>query len=57
MVSLFRQIIQRNPPIQVLDMNKFSFDMDRNSNIGELVLEAILSSIIDSITDLNLSYN
>ena len=57
MVSLFRQIIQNSPPIQVLNLQKFSHDRDRNANIGELVLEAILSSNINSITDLNLVYN
>ena len=56
-VSLFRQIIQNSPPIQVLNLQKFSHDRDRNANIGELVLEAILSSNINSITDLNLVYN
>ena len=56
-VSLFRQIIQQNPPIDVLNMNKFSADEDRHENIGELILETLLNSSINSITDLNLSDN
>ena len=57
MVGLFRQIIQHNPSIEVLKLNGFSRDSDREENIGELVLEALLSSNINSITDLNLGYN
>ena len=56
-VSLFRQIFQHNPPIQVLNMKKFSADKDRGENIGELVLETLLSSNVDTITDLDLSGN
>ena len=57
MVSLFRQIIQHNPPIQVLNMYCFSDKYDTVENIGELVLEALLNSNIESIQDLNLSGN
>ena len=57
MVSLLRQIVQSNPPIQVLNMNNFSYGSDRDENMGELVLEALLNSNIQSITDLDLSYN
>ena len=57
MVSLLRQIIQNNPPIQVLDMELFSSNKDTVENIGELVLEALLNNNIQSIQDLNLSYN
>ena len=57
MVGLFRQIIQHNPPIEVLNLNAFSHDREREENIGELVLETILSSNIDSITHLDLGYN
>ena len=57
MVGLFRQIIQCNPPIEVLNMLQFSYDKDSEENIGELVLEALLSSNIDSITHLDLGYN
>ena len=57
MVSLFRQIIQNSPPIQVLDMRVFSTGSDIYENMGELVLEAILNSNINSITDLNFCYN
>ena len=56
MVSLLRQIIQLNPPITSLDMMNFSSDRDQNE-IGELVLEILLNSSIDTITHLNLSHN
>ena len=46
MVSLFRQITQSNPPIQVLNMYQFSGALDINENNGELILEALLSSSI-----------
>lgn len=32
-------------------------DIDRNENIGEIILESLLYSSINSITDLNLSGN
>ena len=57
LASLFRQIIQQNPPIEVLNMESFSEDNDVNENIGELILEALLTSRIDSIVDLNLRAN
>ena len=38
-------------------MYAFSHDKDYAYNIGKLVLETLLSSSIDSITDLNLSRN
>lgn len=57
MLSLFMQIIQRNPPIQVLNMEKFSGDNDRDGSNGECVLEALMSSNIESITELDLSNN
>ena len=38
-------------------MNQFSEYNDFNENIGELILETLLSSRIDSITDLSLSSN
>ena len=44
MVSLFRQIIIKSPPIQVLKME--AFGQGDKINAGELVLEAILSSSI-----------
>ena len=34
MVSLFRQITQHNPPIQVLSMGRFSVSYDKVENIG-----------------------
>ena len=57
MVRLFRQIIQQNPIIEVLDMYGFSDDKDRDASIGEHVLEALLSSSMNSITDLYLYAN
>ena len=57
MVSLFRQIVQSSPPIAVLHMNSFSGQKDYEENMGEQVLEALLSSNIDTITDLNLGNN
>ena len=57
MVSLFRQIILNNPQIQVLNMYEFSGYSNRDHNIGELILESLLSSNIDCITDLNLRSN
>ena len=56
-VSLFRQIVSRNPPLKVLNMGSFSIDGDKEENVCEHIFEALLSSDIDSITDLNLSIN
>ena len=56
-ISLFRQIIQHDPPIEVVIMNGFSGDRDKNENIGEVVLEALLTSSINSITTLDLAGN
>ena len=53
MASLFRQIIQQNPPIKVLNMGAFSSGEDRE-NIGEIILEALMSSNFNTITNLNL---
>ena len=38
-------------------MDTFSHDRDIEQNIGELILESLLSSNIDSITELDLAYN
>ena len=57
MVSLLRKIIQNNPLITVLHMERFCDNNDFDENIGELVLEILLSSSIDSIIDLDLGYN
>ena len=56
-VNIFRQIIQSNPQIVCLNMEHFSRVEDREQNIGELVLESLLSSNIDSITDINFTEN
>ena len=57
MASLFRQIIERNPQIKVLNMALFSGDKDVNENICEIFLETLLNHNIDSIADLDLSSN
>ena len=57
MVTLLRQIVQRNPPITNLNLQRFSGNNDHDINIGELVLEILLNSSIDTIIDLNLSEN
>ena len=57
MVNLFRQIIQQKPPLKVLNMEKFGFYWDKDEKISELVLEILLCSNINSITDLNLCGN
>ena len=57
MLNLFRRILHNNPPIKVLNMDYFSMNKDKDTSIGELVLESLLSSNIESITDLNLSFN
>ena len=38
-------------------MNSFSLSNDEVQNIGELVLETLLSYSVDSIIDLNLGFN
>ena len=60
MVSLFRQIVQRSPPIAVLNMQymqELNGSDDKEENMGVHVLEALLSANIETITDLNLSSN
>ena len=58
MISLFRQIIYHDPPIQVLNMEEFSrYNESDGKNVGETILESLLSSNIDSITDINLGCN
>ena len=57
MVSLLRQIVQRNPPITDLNMENFSGSNDLDENTGELVLEILLNSSIDTITNLNFYEN
>ena len=57
LVSLLRQIVQNDPRIETLNMYKFSRNKDRDQNIGELVLETLLSYSVDSIIDLNLGKN
>ena len=57
MATLLRQIVQNNPPITDLNMHAFSDRTNWKENIGELVLEILLNSSIDTITVLNLSDN
>ena len=54
---MFRQIIQQNPPLEILVMTEYSNKNDSTKDIGEFILETILSSRILSIKLLNLSYN
>ena len=58
-VSLFRLIIKSKPYITVLNMSSFSRDKDTDLdvNMGELVIEPLLSSNIDTITYLNFENN
>ena len=42
--GLFRQIIQQNPPLISLSLEAFSDGYDNTGSIGEIILEAILSS-------------
>ena len=56
LARLFIQIIQENPPIKILNMQGFSACYDRK-NFGEIILEALLSANINSITDLNIRAN
>ena len=57
LVGLISQIIQNRPSIEILNMTLFSGHEDRVENICEYVLESLLSSNIDSITNLNLEEN
>ena len=57
MASLFRQIVQSKPPIEVLNLEKFSGNDKGKKIIGEHILESLLDSDIQTITDLNLSMN
>ena len=57
MVSLLRQIMESSRHITVLNMVCFSSDKDLNENIGELVLEILLNSNIEIITELHLREN
>ena len=57
MFSLFRQIIENSPTIKVLDMQRFDKDDSKDQNKGELILETLLISNINTIIDLNLCNN
>ena len=57
MITLLRQIVQRNPPIIDLNMRNFSSGEDDHENIGELILEILLNSSIDTITVLDFACN
>ena len=54
LVGLFRQIINNKPPLEVLSMHGFSDNEDKEENNGELILESLLASRIDSIKELDL---
>ena len=57
MVSLFRQIIQQNPPLQSLSITSFGPMIEINENNGELILEILLNSNIESIINFNIGNN
>ena len=57
MLSLFRQIIQNNPQLELLNMSAFSENINDSENIGEIVLETLLSSNIESIAIISLYLN
>ena len=57
MVTLLRKIVQRDPPITDLNMNVFSSYKDHDEKIGELVVEILLNSNIDSINTLSFYEN
>ena len=44
--DLFRQIIQQNPPLEVLSLEEYSEKKDKNENIGQFMLETILGTRI-----------
>ena len=46
LASLFRDIIQNNPPITHLNLHEFSHDKDQNGSSGEIILEALLNTSI-----------
>ena len=56
MVSLFNQIIQKNPPISDLNLYKFS-DYINNESEGKVILETLLNSNIRTVQHLNLGGN
>ena len=56
-VTLFRLIIQQKPQLELLDMGTFSDKHDRDQNFAEIILETLLSSNIDSITNIRLFNN
>ena len=53
--GLFREIIQNNPPLTHLNLKEFSYD--GSGNAGEIILEALHSSSISTIQNLNLGLN
>ena len=57
LVSMLRQIVQNSPVITYINVEFFSNDKDKKKNIGELVLEILLSSSNDLITNINLENN
>ena len=46
LASLFREIIQNNPPLTHLEIDRFSDDKDGNVSAGEVILEALFNSSI-----------
>ena len=54
LANLFGQIIQQNPPLKQLNLSQFT---GGGYCTGELILQSLLNSSINSIVDLNLSGN
>ena len=55
--GLFHQIIKNNPPLTSLSMFYFSAYQDLNENMGGIILDALLSSSIGSLSTLNFRNN
>lgn len=55
--GLIRKIIELNPHLTTLNLSNFSTDDIFEESLGELVLQCLLSSSIDSIIDLDLGGN
>ena len=57
LAGLIREIVQHKPPLTHLDLYDFSKDNDSDQSAGEIILEALLNSSINTIQDLDLSNN
>ena len=57
MAGMLREIIQNNPLLTHLNLNLFSNENDRDQSAGDIILEALHNSSINTIQDLNLGFN